>query len=362
MTVTVRNNRAPTIHDLAVAVGVHKSTVSLALSGKGTISAATRQKVLTTARTLGYRPNPLAQRLASSISSGLVCILSNPLDCGLGTQKLVTIEDELGARSLEVPLHTFAGPARHGPESNEESPSAKMRQICQMRPRAVVCAGPVIHPADLAELEAYQEYGGIVVSYDVPAPLNCDQIIFDREDNAYQAARHLLLQGHRSIGIAMSTPPAWSPEARSLPSTSRLKGFRRALDEFGAPQRDEWVFFHDGTYEDGGQELARRFLAMRERPTGLCIVNDYSAMAFMVEALRAGVRVPQEVSVIAHDNQRITELCPVPMTSVSHPAEAIARTVVRMLLERIDGFDGPPRTEIIRGELVTRRSVAAPPG
>jgi len=199
MTPTVKNNgipKAPMLQDLAEAVGLHMSTVSLALSGKGTISAATRQRVLTTARALGYRPNPLAQRLASSVSHSLVCILSSALDMGLSTQKLVLIQNELTARSLEVPLYAYAGPTGDSGESHEETHVAQIRQICQQRPRAIVCAGSVIHPAVFAELEAYQREGGIVVSYDIPAPLECDQVIFDREDNAYQAARHLLEHGH----------------------------------------------------------------------------------------------------------------------------------------------------------------------
>jgi LacI family transcriptional regulator len=351
------------IQDLADELGLHMSTVSLALSGKGTISATTRQKVLTAARALGYQPNPLAQRLAASISGNLVCILSRPLDVGLGTQKLMLIQNELAARSLEVPLYTYAGPAQDQGTAEEESYAAQIRQLCKQRPRAIVCAGAVIHPMVFPELEAYQRAGGTVISYDVPAPLECDQVIFDREDNAYQAARCLLEQGHRKIGFTMSKPPAWSSEAKYMPWTSRLKGFRRALEEFGATCRDEWLIFHDSAYEEGGQDLARRFLAMpsAERPTGLCIVNDYVAMAFMVEAMRVGIRFPEEVSVVSHDNQRITTLCPVPLTSASHPVEKIAHTVVEMVTKRIAGYDGPACKEIITGDLVTRQSVVAPP-
>ncbi len=106
--------------------------------------------------------------------------------------------------------------------------------------------------------------------------------------------------------------------------------------------------------------MAHRFLALAERPTGICIVNDYAAFAFMVDITRAGIRVPQDISIVSHDNQSIASRCPVPMTAVSHPAEKIASTVVEMLLERMDGLDTPPRTVTIRGDLVERESVAAP--
>ena len=85
---------------------------------------------------------------------------------------------------------------------------------------------------------------------------------------------------------------------------ARLRGFRRALAEVGLPMREEW-FFQNPTYERGGAEMARRFLAMRDRPTALCIVNDYVALAFVVEVMRAGLRVPEDVSVVSHDDQPI---------------------------------------------------------
>lgn len=358
MTQRNRNGKRPNIDDVAAALGLHTSTVSLALSGKGTIAPATRQKVLTTARELGYRPNPLAQRLAGTISDNLVCILSSPMDVGIATQKAVLVQKGLAARSLEVPLYTYAGPAGNQGESHV----AQVRGICRQRPRAIVCSGAVSHPSVLSVLQSYQREGGALISFDMPFPLECDQVLFDREDNAYQAARCLLEQGHRKIGIGISVPGGVPSNNDSyLPLTLRLKGFERALAEFGVPVRKEWLFINDALYEEGGEKMARWFLEMPERPTGLCIVNDYVALAFMVEIMRAGVRIPEEVSIVSHDNQRVTALCPVPMTSVSHPVKKITDTVVEMLIERQAGLDTPPRTINIKGELMPRQSVAPPP-
>ena len=334
---------------------MHKSTVSLALSGKGNLSAATRARVRTVARELGYEPNPLAQRLAHGHSDRLVGIFSGTLDIGLATEKILLIQKELNERSLEAPIYTFSAPAGDGGEAQ----AAQVKQLCRQRPRAIVCAAQMVNPVVIRELDAYQRAGGIIVSYDIPIPLECDQVIFDREDNAYQAARHLLEQGHRRIGVGMSNTAEWFSEDANVPQTFRLKGFRRALGEFGVSAREEW-FFHNPTYEKGGAEMARHFLRLSERPTGLCIVNDYVALAFMVEVMRAGIRVPDEVSIVSHDDQPIAVYCPVPLTAVSQPVEAIARAVVTLLIERLEGSDAPPRTVTIKGELAQRQSVAAP--
>lgn len=348
--------KQPTIHDVARAAGIHKSTVSVALSGKGNLSASTRARVLAVARELGYEPNPLAQRLAHGQSDARVCLISGGLDVGLATAKILLIQRALTAHGLEAPVYTFADPiSEHG-----RSFAAQIEQLRRQRPRAMICSAQLVSADAFKALETYQKSGGIVVSYDLPVPLDCDQVIFDREDNAYQAARHLLEQGHRHIGLGMSGAVPWQHGVAPAASAHRLSGFRRALDEWDVPVREEWLFANE-TYETGGAEMARRFLALRERPTGVCIVNDYVALAFMAEVMRAGIRIPEDISVVGHDNQPIAAYCPVPLTSATQPTETIAQTVIELLLERFAHSAEPPRTVTIRGEMTLRQSVAALP-
>lgn len=354
------HQNAPTIADVAVALGMHKSTVSKALSGKGTISAATQARVARVARELGYMPNPLAQRLAQGESRALVCIVNGNLDVGMGTAKILQVQKELAARGLEVPIYTLTGPTVSGPARGAgEAHAVQIRQLVRQRPRAIVCATSALPSAVFPELETYQRTGGILVCFDMAVPLTCDQVVFDREDNAYQAARWLLECGHRRLGIAMSKLPSGYPEAESMPQTYRFRGFRRALEEFGAPLCQEWLF-ENVPYEAGGEAMAQRFLGLSKRPTALCIVNDYVALAFMVSVMRAGLRVPEDISLVSHDNQDVTRFCPVPLTSVSQPVERIVQSVIELLIKRIDGYDGPPRTITVRGDLVLRESVTSP--
>jgi LacI family transcriptional regulator len=147
----------------------------------------------------------------------------------------------------------------------------------------------------------------------------------------------------------------------SDPQPYRLRGFRRAFAEFGAEMRPEWSF-RTAPYETGGIETARLLLALPDRPTAMCVVNDYLALGLMVEAMRAGVRVPEELSIVSHDNQPVADLCPVPLTSVTHPSARIAEAVVELLTARLTGEvapDAPPRTVTVIGELVERASVAS---
>jgi DNA-binding LacI/PurR family transcriptional regulator len=348
--------KQPTIHDVARAAGIHKSTVSVALSGKGNLSASTRARVLAVARELGYEPNPLAQRLAHGQSDSRVCLISGGLDVGLATAKILMVQQALTAQGLEAPIYTFSDPGR-----GTGLPFAEQIELLRrQRPRALILSAQMMGQDAFQALERYQAGGGVVISYDLPVSLTCDQVVFDREDNAYQAARHLLERGHRRIGLGMSGAVPWQHGSAPAASAHRLSGFRRALEEWGVPLREEWLFANQ-TYETGGAEMARHFLALRERPTGVCIVNDYVALAFMAEVMRAGVRIPDDVSVVGHDNQPIAAYCPVPLTSATQPTGEIAQTVIDLLLARLASPADPPRMVTIRGEITLRQSVAQLP-
>lgn len=345
-------SQPPTIQDVAKALGIHKSTVSVALSGKGTLAAKTRDHIIAAAREMGYEPNPLAQRLANGNRNQAVCIVSGNLDMGLATEKILLIQRELAGYSLEIPIYTC--PESVNPDSRSQAD--QVRQICRHRPRAIICAAQMISAGVYDELAQYQQSGGIVISYDFDTPLKCDQVIFDREHNSYSAARYLLERGHRKLGICMSVKGWWMSHGSANLPPGRITGFTKALKEFGVEHRPEYEFQH-GAYEKGGQELAEQFFALRDRPTGLCIVNDHVALAFMVEIMRKGIRIPQDLSIVGHDNQPIAAYCPVPLTSATQPADEIAKPVASVLMERLNGSADRPRTIIIRGNMVERASV-----
>ena len=349
--------RPVTIHDVAAALGMHKSTVSLALSGKGNVSKETRARVLEVATELGYSPNPLAQRLARAADNPLVALCSGTLDVGLGTEKILLVQHLLGARSLEAPLYTLSEWADASSPSPNRTQAHQMRSVWRQHPRAIVCAAQEINPVVWSELAHYTAKGGLVVTYDVAVPLECDQVVFNREDNAYQGARALIEAGHTDIGFAMPVGGHWPSDNPALLQNQRILGWKRALKEAGLRWRDEWMFVHR-PYEAGGAQLAAQFLALSKRPSAIGIVNDYVALAFMVEVARAGVRVPDDVSLVGHDDQAVALYCPVPLTSVSHPVEQIARGVVELLSARLEGDTSPPQLVEVRGELIERQSIA----
>lgn len=342
----------PTIYDVAAALGMHKSTVSQGLSGKGTISVATRARILKMAQEMGYQPNPVAQRLAKSGDNKLVYLCAGSLDVGQATGKILLIQEQLKRRKLEVPIYSLSRFSGEIPLTQAQ----EIHNLCRQKPRAIVYSTQLWQPPILTELQRYQKSGGLLVCYDLPVPLACDQVVFDREDNAYQVARYLIKRGHTKLGFNLPGE-LQKPEKANRPEHHRFNGFCRALKEAGLSWHEEWIF-KQSAYERGGAEMATQFLALQERPTGICIANDYVALAFMVEVMRAGVRIPQDLSVVGHNDEPVAAYCPVPLTSAVQPEEQIAQSVVQLLTERLDGNTDESRTITIRGELVERQSVA----
>ena len=346
--------RTQTIHDVARHLGVSKTTVSKAFTGSGRISPRTREAVLAAAREMGFDLNPHAQRLSRGQGSDLVALFCPEHHEGATALKNRQIQRLLDTEGWDAPLYTSA-PVRG---SNEIGQVEALRRVRRLRPRALVCLTPHLQPATLEELRTYQAEGGVLVTYDNEISLPCDQMIFDRADNTYQSTRYLLDQGHREIGLFVVGVPDVHPYA-----APRVTGFERAMAERGLTRDTRWYWQNTTGSEVAGVGLARQFLALPadDRPTAMCIINEGVAVGFMNQILRAGLRIPEDVSVISHDNLPASAYTIVPLTTVSHPIEEIAQGVARMVQTRLADPTLPPRREYACGGLVVRESVGPPP-
>ena len=350
----MKTEKAMTLEDLASALGMSRSSVSRAFTGNGRIAPQTREKVLQSARELGYQPNLHAQRLAGGRCRNTIGLFSLGLDYGVTTEKIKIIQQLLSEQGFHVPLYAYSSYSTVEVVKQAELMSVLRRQ----QPRAIACATRGLEPDALQELKKYGDEGGIVVSYDYPSDLDCDHVIFDREDNNYQAAKHLLELGHRKVGLYMEGDR--KPSAQLSIVGSRVRGFERALHEHELALNPNWMFCGLDA-EEGGALLARQFLALQDRPTAICIVNDRAACAFVNEVQRAGLRVPNDVSVVSHDDQPIAQYSAVPLSTSTHPSQEIAQSVVEMLSSRFDGsYQGNTRRKWIRGSFVARASTAPP--
>ncbi len=347
-----KREKTVTIRDVAEAAGTTIATVSKVFHNTGNISPELRRTVRAAAQSLNYEPNPHAQSLSGGRSYKSIALLSLTLDLGTGTRKLRSIQGQLAQQGFDVPIYAY-GFGSFG--EMERQAVAMIRTLRRQRPRVIVCNIDGLSGAALDELKHYQEEGGLVVCYDFLTELECDKVILDREDNGYLAARHLLELGHRKLGLCIP--------GVTKPQDSYFEGFQRALHERGIEVRDEWLFgshthsINGGLYEDAGEQLAESFLALKERPSALCIGNDSTAVAFAATLANAGIHVPNQVSIVGNDDSPIARYGTVPLTTISHPVELIVQHVVEMVTSRVqEAYEGPARSVHVRGELIERQS------
>lgn len=345
--------KSVTLLDVARAAGISKTTASHALNGKGWVAPSTREAVLQLAKEMGFVADPLAQRLSNGRCQNTIGYFTLDLDLSGRTRQLQLIQAALSDLGYSVPIYAYG---YRGCDKIEDQ-KVLMHALISQRPRAIVCNTAGVRPEAFEALRRFQDEGGIVVCYcyGAAADVPCDQVIYDEEDGTYLAARHLLELGHRDIGIFNV--------GQRVVSGSNLAGFTRALEEFSVPLHEEWLFRNEGVlrYEEEGELLAKLFMKMKHRPSGICLANDYAAVAFISTLYRAGINVPRDVSVVGDDNDPIAAHSIVPLTTVDYPLEDIARQVIGLLQSRLDGlYSGEPRQVAVRSKLVLRDSTAPP--
>jgi LacI family transcriptional regulator, xylobiose transport system transcriptional regulator len=166
------------------------------------------------------------------------------------------------------------------------------------------------------------------------------------------ATRHLLELGHRRIAII--TGPS-----HALCSRARLDGYRAALDAAGIPI--DAALVRDGKFElEGGRANAADLLALPDPPTAIFALNDGMAIGVYHAASQAGVRIPQDLSVVGFDDYSLDAWLVPPLTTVRQPLSDMGAAAARMVLELARGDELRSRRCELATELIVRSSTAPP--
>lgn len=206
-----------------------------------------------------------------------------------------------------------------------------------------------------------------LVLMDVCLPgIECDAVMTDNEEAAYQLARHLLDLGHRRI--AFVTHSVQYPCTSSI--QDRISGMRRALGEASLGWEDDWVVGFrrtPGSLLEQEEHVRQAVFDLLDRPrdrrpTAIMSVNDTFAPLVLRCLAERGVCVPEEMSVTGFDDLAHAAQQDPPLTTVAQPLERIGRQAVRLLARR---FREPARAAThveLDGRLVVRQSTSSPPG
>jgi LacI family transcriptional regulator len=333
---------AITIADVAASAGVSTATVSRVLAGLGGARPDTRQRVLKSARELGYRPSGVARslKLRTTRTLGLIITdIGNPFFPEL----VRAVEEAARERDYGVLLcNSGEDPEREG---------AYLELLAERRVDGVVIASSGVgrrHRAWLAKAPLPVVLVNCA-SPGVPLPT----ILSDNRAGAALAIGHLIALGHRRI--AHITAPS-----RNEAAAERLEGARNALRAAGLDPAALLVAEGDG-HVGGGAAAAERLLEADRRLTAIFAYNDLTAIGAIRGIRGCGLRVPDDVSVVGFDDVDLAAFADPPLTTVSQATASMGRWAVAQLLDRLRG--GPPTTETVMlpVHLEIRSSTAAVP-
>jgi DNA-binding LacI/PurR family transcriptional regulator len=175
---------------------------------------------------------------------------------------------------------------------------------------------------------------------------------------ACEATDHLLSLGHRRIGFISHAPLEFPAAA------DRRRGYLHALERAGRrPPTGEEAFERIGRFsEESGYECANQLLALRARPTAIFAGNDMIAYGAMQAAKDAGLRIPDDLSIVGFDDNHLSRFTNPPMTTVAVPAASLGAEAARIAVESIIGSAAlHPVRMVLSHHLSVRRTTGAPP-
>lgn len=331
--------RAVTIRDVASHAGVSAMTVSRVLNdGKG-MREDTRQRVQRAIDELGYIPNLVARDL-SRRRTGSLAILVPDIGNSFFTLIVRGAAEVARAEGYRVMLcHT---------EGQLSVEADYLRDGAANRVEGILAAP--VNDESYGHFQSLQQRHVPFVLLDRSIPgLAADLVQGDNRFAAEQLVGRLLQLGHRRVAMVGGSPGISS-------TRERVAGYRAALAAAGIAADAGVIIPTEGHDVEAGREVAPQVLALRPAVTAVFAINNLVALGILLAARQAGVEIPRDLALVCVDDIEHASLLDPFLTVARQPADRYGRIAMRMLLDRIEGFVGPPRSVELRPELVIRRS------
>jgi DNA-binding LacI/PurR family transcriptional regulator len=332
------------MHEIAKMAGVSLGTVSHVLNNTAKVREPKRTRVLEAVKASGYQPSQLARGLRRDTTNMIGMIIpdiTNPFFPAV----VRGAEDMAFSNGYRLLL------------CNTDNDHAK--EIIHLNElRTYLPAGLIVIPSNFSDLtaqaESYRRAGTGVVCVDrLPKNWSGDSVTADNEAGAYNATRHLLQLGHTRL--ATITGPLHFTNAKE-----RLVGFKRAMKEAKLHLSSDYT--QETSYDkQGGHAKTLVLLGLVPRPTAIFAGNDMIALGALLAVHEAGLRCPNDVSIMGFDDLDLAETTNPPLSSVSQSGYQLGATAARLLLDRREGDIGPAKHIVLETVLNLRHSVAPPP-
>jgi LacI family transcriptional regulator len=338
--------RRATIRSVAGEAGVSITTVSNVINGRHEqMAPETLDRVLTAMDRLGYRPNRVAQSLVTSRTATIGLIMSEVTNA---LYPPVTIGAESACREAGYSLLL----------ANADDLDTERRLVEVLRAKqvdALVLFSISFFDIANDHLVRAQAEGTPVVAINrhLPADAPLSAVWFDHLAGARLATRHLIDLGHRRIAH-LAGP------AHRFTGQQRRRGYEEALVAAGIPLDASLIAEGDYSFESGERLMHGIW---PRRPTAVFVGGDAMALGALRALARLGVRVPEDLSVVAFGNPDCVRYATPAITTIDLPVAAAGRTAVELALDRLTRRDDDPverEVRILETTLLVRETTAPP--
>ncbi|MDN3651604.1 LacI family DNA-binding transcriptional regulator [Thalassotalea ponticola] len=305
-----------TIYQVSELAGVSVATVSRVLNNNAKVSDRTREKVEKAMQELGYRPNSIAQSLASNRTNSVGVLVAEIHGPFFGAM-MSGIESEFRALGKHVIFTTG--------HSNEQREKEGIDFLISRNCDALIVHSEALSDAYLRKLSKGNTPIFLISRHISELADRC--ISLDNEHGGYIATKALIDQGHRDI--AYISGPLFKSDANQ-----RLEGHKRALAEYNIAFDQDLVYYGD-FQETGGADGLKYFIDSKQHFTALACGNDEMASGAMKLAREHGFSLPDDLSIIGFDNVFFTSYLYPRLSTINNPVDDMGHMVARMVLKDV---------------------------
>ena len=330
-----------TITDIAKKLKISTSTVSRALNNHPDIRPETKDQVKKLAKRLNYSPNPIARSLKTK-RTNVIGVIVPEIKHDFFASAISGIED--------VAYHS--GYIILVCQSNESLEREIINTSALINQRV---AGLIVSISQNTKngnhFKELIDRGIPLVFFDRACnDVSTNKVIIDDAKSAFKAVTHLIERGNKRIAHFSG------PRTLEI-CKQRLKGYKDALKQANLPLLNELIRFGD-LHEDNGYESMDALLKENIIPDAIFAVNDPVAIGAFQRIKEAGLKIPDDISIVGFSNNKITSLVDPPLTTVNQPSFDMGKKAAEILVEMIenDKSNNQKNTIVLDAELIVRSS------
>lgn len=342
--ITMREaKKKATIIDIAKEAGVSPSMVSRVISGNGAVAEKNRTRIRELLVKYDYTPNALARGLQKSKTGLIGFVIPH-----IGNEYFASVYYEFERCASERGYMTIV----YNGKTDFERESRIFSSLKEARVEGAVLMGGRMDAVNLEEhyVEEVQNFGKsvhLVLCTEQAGRFHCSGVHSDDKKGSILLGQYLKEKGYRSAAILGGT-------CSVFPTATKVSYLKEEFKRNGIENREGWNIGNSYNEVDGARSM-RQLLMQDEIPEAVICINDHVAFGAMMEAKDAGLRIPEDISIIGHDGVEISRMGRPSITTIQIDYKKYGETLFDVLLAGIEGRECKALS-LIEPQLAVRQS------